>query len=327
MIIKKRASGFTLVEIIVALAILTLISAFMLNALGPWLSFKQKIDNDRKLMEVKTIFTTIYERNAWSVETNAGAVFTFSGGVLANSPMNGNICVSQLAVLSGLSQYFSDGLPAGEQDGFGSPFCFLISPQLSQNMNGSTLYYHNIAVVSMGRDGKKNAGTAIDAATGALTLAGDDSGVLINGFAVQSRKYVETAARLDRVAKAYGQYFTTRFLANPSRDVYIDYFAQGNPAGNWDGTVPGASVWGTQGTFQDIYAHLGILGLSPEDGRSAWESNNTMYVGNYDETVPGTTVTVRSSAGGVAPPYTAVLYAPLPGPAGTNLIKTVMGAY
>ena len=326
MITKKRASGFTLVEIVVALSILTLISAFLLNALGPWLNFKQKIDNDRKLMEVKTIFTTIYERNAWSVETNAGAVFTFSGGVLNNSPMNGSICVSQMAVLTGLSQYFSDGLPAGEQDGYGSPFCFLISPQLSQNMNGSTLYYHNIAVVSMGRDGKKNAGTVLDA-TGALTLAGDDSGVLVNGFSVQSRKYVETAARLDRVAKAYEQYFTTRFLANPGRDVYIDYFADSNPTGNWDGTVAGASVTGTQGAFQDIFGHLGALGISPEDARSAWESNNTMYVGNYDETVPGTTVKVRSSAGGVAPPYTAVLYAELPGPAGTNLIKTVMGTY
>ena len=326
MIKNRRARGFTLVEILIAMTLLTLISAFMLSSLGPWLAFKQKLDTDRKLMEVKALFSTIYERNAWTVETDPGPVFTFSGGVLTNSPMNGATCVSQIAALNGLSQYFSDGLPAGEQDGHGNPFCILISPQLTQFYNGLPVYYHNIALVSMGRNAVKEAGTSINPANGALTLAGDDTGILITGFTIHSKKYQETADRLDRVAKLYEQYFTARFLSNPARDVTIDYFAAGNPSGSWDtsgGTVPGTGLFAGPGA-DPISSVLASLGIGPEEGQSAYEINNTMYVANFNETVPAGPA-VRSSVGGTPPPFTAILYAPMPG--GTNLVKIATGNY
>jgi prepilin-type N-terminal cleavage/methylation domain-containing protein len=324
---KNNEKGFTLIEILVALAILTVISLSLVQFLAPWMAFKSKLDTDRKLMEMKTLMTTIYERNAWAVETNSGANFTFSGGVLTSSTLtSARSCNSQFTALSGLSSYFSDGLPAGENDGFGNTFCFLISPQLSTTLNGVNIYFHNIAVVSPGHDAQLDVGTNINPATGALTLGGDDTGILINGFTIQEKKVHETESRLARVGSLYESYFTARFLANPSRDVTIDYFANGNPPGTWDST---GSIGGTGGTAQSVQSILGNpstgLGIGPEETMSSYEINNTLLVANYNECAAG--ACVRSSAGGGLPPFTALLLAPLPGPGANYLVKVATGNY
>lgn len=323
---SRHERGFTLIELLISLAILTAISLSLLSFLSPWMAFKQKLDTDRKLMEIKSLFTTVYERNAWAVETASGPVFTFAGGTLTNSPLTGTrSCVSQAATLQSLASYFSDGLPQGESDGFSNPFCFLISPQLSIVKNGVNVYYHNIAIVSTGRNSALEPGTTVDAA-GALTLAGDDFGVLINGYTVQEKKFRETETRLARVATLYESYFTARFLANPSRDAMIDYFANGNPPGAWDGA---GTVTGTAGTAQPAGTHLAQLGLGPEESLSAYESNNAVSVANYNECVsqPTGTTCVRSSRGGGAPPYTALVFAPMPGPVTNYLVKVATGNY
>jgi prepilin-type N-terminal cleavage/methylation domain-containing protein len=323
---RRDQRGFTLIELLISLAILTAISLSLVSFLSPWMAFKQKLDTDRKLMEVKALFTTVYERNAWTVDSTDAAVFTFAGGTLKNSVLTGaRSCVSQEATLQSLASYFTDGLPQGELDGFANPFCFLISPQLLAVRNGINVYYHNIAIVSTGRDSALAAGTSISG-TGALTLAGDDFGVLINGYTVQEKKFRDTEARLARVASLYESYFTARFLANPSRDAMIDYFARGNPSGAWDGA---GTVDGTSGAFVPVSSRLTQLGLGPEEMMSAYESNNGIVVANYDECVtqPTGTTCVRSAKNGGAPPYTALLVAPMPGPTTNYLVKVATGNY
>jgi prepilin-type N-terminal cleavage/methylation domain-containing protein len=328
--IKSRSpGGFTLIELLISLAILTAISLSLLSFLSPWMAFKQKLDTDRKLMESKTLFTTVYERNAWTVETTNASVFTFAGGTLTNSPLTGTrSCISQSGTLQSLAAYFSDGLPQGENDGYANPFCFLISPQLSMLKNGVNVYYHNLAIVSTGRDSALDAGTNINATTGALTLGGDDSGVLINGYTIQDKKFRETEARLTRIASLYESYFTARYLQNPSRDVMIDYFAsnQNGVTAGWDSA---GTISGTGGVMRGVSGWLGALGIGPEEGYSSYETNNGIAVGNFNECVSQATGTtcVRSSNGGTAPPYTALLVAPLPGPADTFLVKVVAGNY
>lgn len=324
---KVRAQkGFTLIELLISLAILTAISLSLLSFLSPWMAFKQKLDTDRKLMEIKSLFTTVYERNAWSVEAASGAVFTYAGGTLTSSALTASrSCVSQSTELQALASYFSDGLPQGENDGFSNPFCFLVSPQMSILKNGVNVYYHNLAIVSTGRDSALDAGTSINAA-GALTLAGDDFGILINGYTVQEKKFRETEARLARIASLYESYFTARFLANPSRDPMIDYFANGNGPGAWD---TAGTVTGTMGAAKPAGSHLGQLGLGPEESQSAYETNNAILVANFNECVtqPTGTTCVRSSTGGTTPPYTALVFAPLPGPVTNNLVKVATGNY
>jgi prepilin-type N-terminal cleavage/methylation domain-containing protein len=323
----RHQRGFTLIELLISLAILTAISMSLLSFLSPWMAFKQKLDTDRKLMEMKALFTTVYERNAWMVETAPAATFTFAGGALTNSALTGaRSCISQGATLTALASYFSDGLPQGEQDGYGNPFCFLISPQLSIQKNGVNVYYHNLAIVSSGRNSELEATTTMSAA-GALNLAGDDTGVLINGFTVQEKKFRETETRLARIATLYESYFTARFLLNPSRDALIDYFGNGGASFDSSGTVTT-----TGGVFASVGATLGSLGLGPEESFSAYESNNSITVGNYNEctTHAAGTTCVRSPAtpsSGGAPPYTAILRAPLPGPGSNYLVKVATGNY
>jgi prepilin-type N-terminal cleavage/methylation domain-containing protein len=329
-ITKRRGQkGFTLIELLISVAILTAISLNLLGFLSPWMAFKQKLDTDRKLMEMKSLFTTIYERNAWRVESNPASVFTFDGGFISHSIVTPTgPCPSLDAALLPLASYFSDGLPQGANDGYANPFCFLISPQLSMTKNGVNVYYHNIAIVSTGRNSSIDTGTGINPVTGALVLAGDDSGVLVNGYTIQDKKFRETEARLARIASLYESYFTARFLQNPSRDVMIDYFAreQGGSTAGWDSA---GTIRGTAGVFQPVSTWLGSLGLGPEEGQSAYETNNAILVGNYNECVTQATGTtcVRSSNGGVAPPYTAMLIAPIPGPTATFLVKVATGNY
>lgn len=323
----RKAGGFTLIELLISLAILTAISLSLLSFLAPWMAFKQKLDTDRKLMEMKALFSTVYERNAWAVETTAGATFTYAGGSLTNSTLTAaRSCNSQAAALVPLASYFSDGLPQGEQDGYGNPFCFLVSPQLSVQKNGVNVYYHNIAIVSSGRNTQLEPTTTMSAA-GALNLAGDDTGILINGFTVQEKKFAETERRLSRIASLYESYFTARFMLNPSRDALIDYFGNGGTSFDASGTVPT-----TGGVFSPVNAVLGTLGLGPEESVSAYESNNAITVGNFNEctTHAAGTTCVRSPAtpsSGGAPPYTAILRAPLPGPGTNYLVKVATGNY
>lgn len=318
---KRTERGFTLFEILIALALLTGISLFLLNALTPWMSFKQKLDNDRKLMEMKTLFTTVYDRNAWTAETRSDNVFAFNGGTLTNSTLTATgTCQSQMPTLQALSEYFTDGLPQGELDGYANPFCILVSPQLARNTQGVTLYYHNIAIVSSGRDTRLE--STMDA-TGALRLNGDDTGVLINGYNIHQQKYKETAARMARVASLYEAYFTTRFLSNPARDISVDYFATGNPSGAWD---TGGSIGGTgENGFLSVRTQLQPLGVGPEEATTAYEMNNDITVGNYNGCRGG--VCVRSSGGGQQAPFTAVLHGNLPGPAGNSIVRVVTGNY
>lgn len=328
MTIKPRHErGFTLIELLISLAILTAISLSLLSFLAPWMAFKQKLDTDRKLMEMKALFSTVYERNAWMVESAPSATFTFSGGALANSALTATrSCISQAGTLQALASYFSDGLPQGEQDGYGNPFCFLVSPQLSIQKNGVNVYYHNLAIVSSGRNSTLEPTTSISA-TGALNLAGDDTGVLINGFTVQEKKFRETETRLTRIASLYESYFTARFLLNPSRDAMVDYFGNGGSSFDNSGAVPT-----TGGVFTPVGTILGTLGLGPEESYSAYESNNAITVGNFNEctTHAAGTTCVRSPAtpsSGGAPPYTAVLRAPIPGPGTNYLVKVATGNY
>lgn len=326
--INRGQRGFTLIELLISLAILTAISLSLLSFLSPWMAFKQKLDTDRKLMEIKTLFSTVYERNAWTAESTNAAVFAFAGGTLTNSPVNADgSCSSQAATLQSLASYFSDGLPQGEMDGYANPFCFLISPQLSILKNGVNVYYRNIAMVSSGRNSKLDAGTAMNVATGALTLSGDDYGVLINGYTIQDKKFRETEARLTRIATLYESYFTGLFLSNPSRDITIDYFARSNPTGAWSDTA--GTVAGTQGGFKAVSTQLVDLGLGPEEAYSSYEVNNAISVGNFNECVtqPTGTTCVRSSSAGGAPPYTALLIAPLPGPVTNYMVKVAVGNY
>lgn len=73
MAIKQK--GFTLIEILIALASLTAISLFIVQALGPWLTFKQKLDTEDRLNLIGKTFEAIYTDNAFNIDDASSDVF------------------------------------------------------------------------------------------------------------------------------------------------------------------------------------------------------------------------------------------------------------
>src|SRR5690606_16487094 len=89
--------GFTLPEILIALSIISLITVVTLGAIGPWLDFRQNLESDRKLNEVKEGLNAYYRTNAFSIESTAAQVL----GPFVQSTVNGEgVCDTQSAAFS-----------------------------------------------------------------------------------------------------------------------------------------------------------------------------------------------------------------------------------
>jgi len=321
---KNKQKGFTLLEILIAMALLTVISIVMIGSLGPWLSFKQKLDTDRKLQDIKAALILAYGANAMTAESSAGPQLQLVTGTVSQTPINGSVCVTDVATWQALATYLPEGPTVTQVDGYSAPWCVLITPQLQATLNGVTVYYHNIALVSMGREGKLDSATTLNPTTGALTLGGDNTGILVNGYSVQADKLTITVARMDKLASPYGIYFTSRYLGNPNRDIMVDYFATSNPGGSWDTSGTGL-VLGTQTGSEPASTILAPLGVSTLDGTSAYEVNNVIQVSNFS-CEPITATCPQTSNNGGSPPYSALLFTALPGPQNI-LIKTITGNY
>lgn len=325
--------GFSLVEILITLALVTILSVVALNALTPWLTFKQALDTDRKLQDLRQGLQSAYEANAMTVESQASKTFM---GLTNDAAVAGGQCTDQSAAFSGtsLATYMTESGQGAARDGFQNPVCIFITPTLTKDVEGVRIYYRMLAVVSTGQSGLLDAGTAFDPTTGQLTLGGDDRGVVVNGYGVQYAKYRDTLDRMNRLATLYESYFTTRFLNTADRDVSRDYFYS-TPGTGGD---PNGTIAPTVGWTNSLLAFGSALGVSSVDTTTPYETIsaspdlNTIQVANYNEsvTVRGATTTVRSPVTigtGATPPYTALLRARLPGAADNYIVRAVVGNY
>jgi prepilin-type N-terminal cleavage/methylation domain-containing protein len=312
---KQQPRGFSLVEVLIALTLITVISFVVIGAVAPWLGMKQSMDTDRHLQDIRQGLTAFYEQNAMDAETQPGTSFF---GFQTSTLDGAGYCVVQAAPFGQLKTLISDGGNSAAKDGYSNPWCLYVSPQLSAAVDGVTLYYRNVGIVSAGANGKPDAGTGMDGA-GNMTFGGDDVGVLVSGFDIQKQKLKETMRRMARTGDIYESYFTTRFLAYADRDITRDYF--------YDGVVGN-----TNGAWGRISTVLGTIGVSPEDSVSAWEPSasvpdNNILVGNASEVMNGIQARSPLSTGMGSLPYTALLVARIPGPGTPYVTRVVVGGY
>lgn len=312
-----RQRGFTLVEALVALALITVISLIVIGALTPWLGLKQKVDTERKLQDLKQGLTAYYDDNAMAIEAQGSGLL----GPFVTSAVNAEgSCVEQQAAFSAAASKFSEAPQQIMKDGYANPWCILVSPPFSAMRDGTLLWYRNIAVVSTGRDGRIDVGTGLDA-QGNLRNNGDDVGVIVSGYDIQANKLKEARRRMSRIADMYETYFTTRFIAYADRDISRYYFST---AYDTSGNVPS-----TNGAWQPASTTLASLGVAGVDAVSPWESANAIEVGNHNEQVSGLQVKSPATTGTGNLPFTALLRTRLPAPAGQALYATqvVVGNY
>lgn len=300
---SKKSKGFTLIETLVALALISVISFVVMGALAPWVGFKQKLDTERKINDLRQGIESAYKAQAMAVDTTAGAKFFDLEDTVPDADGR---CTLDPNAFSTIATYFSGSPQQLVRDGYNNNWCVFVTPPLSAMRDGVTLWFRNIAVISGGLDGVLDAGTVFDKATGVLTVGGDDQGFVVSGREIQAQKLTETMRRVSRIAQMYETYFTTRYLATASRDITIYYFSN-----TYD---PSGVVETTAASWQPVSIRLASIGVGGADALSAWELNNAIQLNNSNGTMGGLQVRSPATTGTGVLPYTAMLRVQLPSP-------------
>lgn len=318
---KQR--GVTLTELMVAMAVLALLIPSIMAMVQPFMNFYGKVNTDNRLKDLRTAISAAYNASASSVDTQTTAVFNTPDGTLNPVLPTANQCSGTSTTLLALKRYLTTSAGETYRDGFGRSFCVFITPRLSSAVNGVNFYYHNVLVVSAGVDGSVDATTKINA-DGTITVGGDDRSAFIDGLSIVKTKVLQTAALMDKISAAYQNYFTSRYMANTSRDTAVSYFANGpaswGSAGNWDAAGWVISTAGSAQAMSWNNLHTS-LGLSLPDITDAWGQTITIDNSSNATRNPDN----QSGASMQSPPYTAILSTTLPG--GLAMTKTVTGTY
>ncbi|MDA8191408.1 MAG: type II secretion system protein [Gammaproteobacteria bacterium] len=249
-----RARGFTLVEILVALAVLVILGAVLYPALMGEIHFSERATTRARLTVLRRAVNEAYMRHAMAIDTlaprantialNTASTYTLTTGA-AFQPGNPDAFQNGFQMLA---QYADTPTRALVTDGFGRPWAVFVSDPLTTVKDGVTLTYHTIAFVS--NDGGPenaqgqilNAATTFDPTTGVLTLGGHDVGVIINGAVVERRLLRRTLRTMRLIAGEYATFFTTQYESNINRDISVDYFASAPPGSTnpalWDSASP-----------------------------------------------------------------------------------------
>lgn len=329
--VKHRASGFSLLEIMVAIAIMGVLTFAVVPQMRFLADLQSEHDTKTRLTELITGMRAAYKVNIATIDGDELAVINFGarGNTNPSTATADQRCNSTTADYSPWSEFTGQAAGVLARDGYGAPFCIFINARSSMLIDGVTVYYHSIAFVSGGRNNVLDAGTALDG-QGNLALAGDDIGMLFDGRKLATERYNTTVENMRRVVSAYEQYFASRFASDPSKSTSINYFACGDnttcppgaPVPRWDS---GGSMPTTCGGSIPLYSTTGIsphavLGLSRSDVTDGF--GTVMKVDNCTDNVrsPNHSGTDNMKI----PPYTAAVTTTIPG--GQTITQTAISS-
>jgi Tfp pilus assembly protein PilE len=329
---KKDQSGFVLLEIIVGVILLSIVTFYATGGFTATLNFNARVETKTRLDAWRTSLEKFYFDNAMAIDSDAGAQLNLGGTptptiipqYLPNATTK--VCSMSSTAITEIANRAGYAASDFAKDGGRRSFCLYITPRLTQTLNGATLYYHSIAVVSPGKDGVIDTGTQLTS-TGELQLAagGDDTGILFDGRKFSADKYNATMENMRRVVSAYDAYYAARYQADPNRSLSTDYFSCGQATcpstlNRWDGA---GEMRGTCTAAVPLNPTSGIkpyevLGLSLNDTLNGWGG---------DITIDNCTNAVRSpnnsSIPKQTPPYTALVSTTIPG--GAVISSTSVG--
>lgn len=348
--LKKKAHGFTLLEMLIALVLLTMMTLTIASMVRPWMELRNRLETESRLAAMGKALEDMYELAAFTMDTppSGGAgpdgwmalggksgniVYGYAGtgGVAAFSFFAGGdllgnvqpVCdtVRTRTFWAEHSAMLGMGIEKTLRDGSGATFCFLVGPERAADAGGLTLPYRQLYVIAAGKNGVWNPGSRIDPVTGGLDLRGDDMGTVVSGLSIHMKKLETTQDRVQRIARLYEKYFSMRYLSSNIRDVVKNYFT--DP----DGVVPEALIDGplASGNYEELRTDVTLapLGVVGTDALNAWEPypaelnggiSNAIYMANESDGSGGTGSTeVRTPKTGAQPPYMAKVFTFIPG--------------
>ncbi len=328
----KKQSGFTLIELAVVIVILIGLAIYGMEGLGNMLDFKSRVETENKIKSWRKAIESVYLDNSATIDLQTTAILRLVSGTDINPvlPASSGPSIGKCTMAAANMLEFANrgGHSAADMilDGHHNSFCLYITPRLSTTVSGTPLFYHSVAIVSPGRNGRVDAGTTLDTAGNLILAAGsDDTGVLFDGRKFTADRYNQTIAAMQRTVNAYAAYYAARYQADSTRSLSNDYFSCGAAAcpstlPRWDNNSEMIST--CTGPIEmvqttGISPHT-VLGLSRLDVSDGW--GNLFTMDNCTDAVrsPSSTIASRQS-----PPYTALISATLPG--GSVLSMTAVG--
>jgi prepilin-type N-terminal cleavage/methylation domain-containing protein len=314
--------GFSLPEMMVALALMAVLVLPLSNMLSPALDLRAKVETDARLELLKTAAQGAYKSELARVDAQSGAVITLLDGTL--SPVSANAsgaCASTSTTFAPLQRYLQMSSTDAYRDGWGQGLCVLITARQTATQSGVSYQYHNFALVSPGRDGAIDAATTLTGTS--FSLGGDDKGAYIDGRSLVAGQVDITLAQVKRVSDAVQSYFLARYLSNADRDTALDYFAKNTRAGATTGEYDATGSLVNTGGGAVAMTSNGIadaLGLTTLDLTDPW--GGVLQLDNSSDMVrnPENATTTQRT-----PPFTARVTTTLPG--GASIVRTAVGSY
>ncbi len=320
---RSGNGGFSMIELTVAIAMMSALTAAIYTFLGPQLKWKSRADTDNRIALLKNGLETAYRQNIVSIDGDAQARLNLGvAGIIAPVLPDGQgYCQPPAGALAPIALLLRSSPDVAIRDGYGRNFCVLVGARAVIAYNGQNLPYHPVTILSGGPNARVEAGTTF--VGGQLTLAGDDIGVVVDTAGQAIAAYTRTMDVLARSAGAMQQYFGARYNADPARAPSINYFGCGaaacppaGAAGGWDGAngLPTTCA----GPVAMTTTAAGVIGLAREDVTDGYGQ-----IIQYDNCGAGLRHPNNAAAAMQLPPFTAAAQTTLPD--GTLMMQTAVG--
>lgn len=309
-------SGMTLAEIAIALGLLIAIFAMWIGpSMQLWRWVKEN-ETDRRLKDIRQAMAVIYKQNAWNIDnSNTATLVTVIQGTTYTLAAGRGNDAGNFAAMNAYASVANLPNAGIERDAMHAPYYVYVSNRLSDASSGAS--YHVVSMVSPGWNGIME--SSFDAATGVLTLGGDDQGFIFSGLQTQISIMDDAQQKLNLVRDAWQANFTSLFLADATKNIYVYRFAAQSSAcagSQWYGG--GAAVTNSACVVNPTLTNTGLAGAIGVGAlTTGWNRELLIDTHSGSTRNPGTV--------GQAPPYTARVLAELPW--GGNLTATASGLY
>lgn len=251
----RKVTGFTIAELIISVAVISILMAFVMPAVYSAFVSLEERETRRKVDILAVGIERAYVNSIATIATSERPRLVIGTEFVPASESLTSAQISPLLRFMG-----KDGGDEIRFDGGATPFAIYISDPLTDMYLGTTYTYRIVHIVSQGRN--RVLDIKFDETTAVVLTSGDDVFRVIDGRESTRAAIAKTRERLDRVKSQFERYYQTRYLTDTGRSPAKNYFGSGATGSYpypelWDGS---SNVIGrtSNGNVRALAAALGI---------------------------------------------------------------------